>query len=542
MKLLKTDAISYQSAFIPVLETNPAEQFTPEAKLAVEYESTQHGLEAMSAQLSSQEVKTKAVAAVRSLGIRMIFSLFLRILSSIVMARLLFADDYGAFAVAAWIMGIGAFLSDVGLAGALVRQHQAPTRDEAFTVFISQQVMTGLIAVVVILFGPRLAGVSQLGPSQQSILYVMALNLFNNSLRVIPMMALERELKFGVISKLEMIQSLVNTGVNIFLAWLGWGAWALAWGSVSGAAVITIGVWMASPWKPAGRFRSSIFMRLAKFGLAFQLNALAPTLLSGWIPILVGKYLGLTAVGYFNWAMTQASIPMMLSGILNRVAFPAYARMQGDPEKLGEFLKTSIRRLVAVMGLLVPLGVLVCPAAIPILFRDRWVPAIQLVQWLSFDVLLGTLLGILAASQNATGHALDRLWIALGAGVADWVLGWIAIRTFGFASLGPTVVGATLIEMWFTCWLIQRRHLLIRGLIGEAVRPVLRASLFTAIAFIASIFLANQSINLRCAAGVGVFGVLFLGYELLMRGNGSFHEIRAVFAMIRRRPTVEVTV
>jgi len=484
--------------------------------------------------MSPQEVKSKAVSAVKALGIRTLITLLIRIGSSLIMARLLFANDYGAFAVAAWILGMGTFLSDVGLAGALVRQHTKPTRDEEFTVFISQQVIAAVIVVLVITVGPALAGVSNMAASQRGILYVMALNLFNNSLRVIPLMALERELKFKTIAKIELTQSVVNTALNIFLAWLGWGAWALAIGSVAGATATTVGVWIASPWKPGGVYRFGIVKRLAKFGIAFQLNALMPTLLSGWIPILVGKLLGLTAVGFVNWANSLASVPMMLSAVLNRVAFPAYARLQDHPETLGNYVKTAARRLMALMTLVVPLGVLACPVAIPVLFKARWAPAIPLVQWFSIDVMLGTLLGVLASVQNATGFAADRLWVATATGLARWGVGFLAIRWFGIAGVGPTVVLITLTELMSTTWLIQVRNGKSAGLMTAVLSPVLRIALMIGAAWGLSQLVPGVHPYVQSFISVGCFVTLLVVTEVLTRGRMVTEELMAIVRMVRK--------
>ena len=175
----------------------------------------------------------------------------------------------------------------------------------------------------------------KLSPAALLLLVVMSLGLFLSSLRVIPMMALERDLQFPVIARCELIENLAQTTGTILLAYLGWGAWALAGGGIVRGVVGLACVWAASPWRPQGRFHFAIVKQLARFGVAYQLNAIVPSLLGGWMPLVVGRLLGVAAVGMVGWAANIASVPMMLSGVLNRVAFPAYSRLQSDPEALG---------------------------------------------------------------------------------------------------------------------------------------------------------------------------------------------------------------
>ena len=173
---------------------------------------------------SANSVKMRAVSGVKALAVRTVFSILLRMVSSLCLARLLFPRDYGIFGVAAYITGLGMFLSDVGLGGALVRQHQAPSKDETLTVFLSQQVLTGIVVVSVIAASPVLIHVYRLSPGASLLLVAMTLGLFFSSLRVVPMMALEREMRFGDIARCEMIENIAQTASTIALAALGAGA------------------------------------------------------------------------------------------------------------------------------------------------------------------------------------------------------------------------------------------------------------------------------------------------------------------------------
>ena len=98
-------------------------------------DTTEEAPVAAEATVDSAAVRTRAVSGVKALTARTLVSVLLRAVSSLTLARLLFPRDYGVFAIAAYITGLGMFLCDVGLGGALVRQSQKPSQNEAFTVF-----------------------------------------------------------------------------------------------------------------------------------------------------------------------------------------------------------------------------------------------------------------------------------------------------------------------------------------------------------------------------------------------------------------------
>lgn len=486
-----------------------------------------------SEEIKAGGVKERAVSGIKALALRTGLSVLLRVVSSLCLAHLLFPRDYGVFGVAAYIAGLGMFLCDVGLGGALVRQHRNPTKDEAFTVFVGQQMITAFVVIALIAASPLLVRIYHLSSTATTLLVAMTGGLFLSSLRVIPMMALERALRFGDIARCEMLENIIQTGSAIALAWLGTGAWALA-GSGLLRGVVGLGiVWAMSPWRPHGRFQWSIVKRLARFGLPFQFNALVPTLLGGWMPLAVSRLLGMSALGLVNWAINIASVPMMLSGILNRVAFPAFSRLQADPEALAQALRSSVRRLSAVFCLVVPVIVLACPVIIPALFHARWAPAVPLVQWFSLEAVVLTLNGVAASAQNASGRAGERLGVTIGIGLARWAFGYFAIARFGLMAIGPVMFVLSTLELAITASLVQRRNAACSRLLRDVFEPLGTVGALMLMAVTLSRVSAHTDTLWQSLVAVSVFILLMVFRELMTQGQAMTQEMRSVFTMFR---------
>jgi teichuronic acid exporter len=256
---------------------------------------------------------------------------------------------------------------------------------------------------------------------------------------------------------------------------------------------------------------------------------------AGWVPLVVGRYLGKDAVGLVNWAWALGSTPMIVSAVLNRVAFPAYCRLQEDPAGFAEYLNTSLRRLSAALCLLIPLAVFAVPVAVPLFFGARWVPAVPLVQWFSMECIIITLIGLLATAQNAGGGPWQRLIVTLCSGVAKWALALWLVQRFGLMGVGPLGSIVHLVELAVTAWLVTRLNPALRGLVMLVVEPVVTVGLLLLGALFVTPYLVREGVWGQGFAGVALFCVLFLLRERLPGPLPLVAELRTIAALVRAR-------
>jgi PST family polysaccharide transporter len=244
--------------------------------------------------------------------------------------------------------------------------------------------------------------------------------------------------------------------------------------------------------------------------------------------------LGKDAVGFVNWATALAATPMMLSAILNRVAFPAYCRLQDDPVGFAGYLRTSLRRLSAAFCLFIPLAVFAVPVAVPLFFGERWVPAVPLVQWFSMEAILTTLIGLLATAQNAGGRPWERLAVTVGVGVVRWSLGSWLIQRYGLTGIGPLGIFASLSELCVTAWLVARLNPALKGLVAEVVEPFVTVGLLLLGVSLALPYLVEGP-WVHGLTGAGLFLVLFLVRERIPGPLPLVGELLHIRDIIRTR-------
>ena len=88
-----------------------------------------------------EELKRKSVAGVVSYGVRTAFVYVIAIIATAILGVYLDPAEFGIYFVVLSVIGIFTFLSDVGLAAALIQKKKEPTLSDLKTAFTVQQIL-----------------------------------------------------------------------------------------------------------------------------------------------------------------------------------------------------------------------------------------------------------------------------------------------------------------------------------------------------------------------------------------------------------------
>lgn len=468
--------------------------------------------------VDSAYVRQAAISGAKALGLRTVLSIALSIISKFAVGRLMAPAETSIFNTGTQITGPVQFLGEGFLGSGLVRQETAPTDDEYFSVFVLQLGITITSVTVLLLSLPWILSVYHLSPSAAPVLVVLAICLLLSSQRVLPLLYFERALRFDIIARVEMIENVTQVFSLVALALAHLGTWAL---TISFAIRMLVGAgtyWFHMPWRPRGRFDWKIVRRLATFGVPQQLCAMVPTWGGLWLAIAVNRFTGAEGMGFVGMAASLASIPMMLSNILNRVAFSAYSRLSGDRSEQGRSLVTSLKLFGIALGVLVPLFVAISPIFVPLFLGAKWKPCIELLQWNSLTVVISTLTGLIAQNQSAAGRPIERLAIASFTAVLSWTIGYNAVHFFKLDGIGPSVFSVAFIELALSFILVQKNSVGCGQIIKEVAQPVFSLLLAAVAGLVLSRILFPGNVLLKCLSSFGLFAVFVLLYDAFSKG------------------------
>lgn len=365
----------------------------------------------------------------------------LRLMAFIVLARLLSPHDFGVVGAALVVIGLSTIFSQVGVGPAIVQRPVLEPRHlrVGFTISLA---LSASFMTLIWSTAPLIAWFFRI-PELAPVVRVLALVFVCQGAGTIAEALAQRELRFRWLAGVEVVSFAGGFGlVSVPLAWLGLGVWALVYGQLAESLIKTT-ILLAGrrhpkrlllEWQPT--------RELLYFGGGFTLAKLGNYLALQGDNVVVGRWLGPQALGLYGQAYNLMTASALLVGqVLDRVLFPAMARVQSDLPKLrGAYRRGAV--LVALVTL--PGGCvlyLLAPELILLLLGPKWAGAVAPFQILSLGLLFRASYKLSDSVSRATGAVYRRAWRQGIYAMAVLAGAWVG-QHWGIAGVAWGVVAA----------------------------------------------------------------------------------------------------
>ena len=140
-----------------------------------------------------------------------------------------------------------------------------------------------------------------------------------NSLAIVQRAQFTKRMDFKSQSKASVSAVLISGGVGVFMAYHGFGVWALVAQGLVNNFVNTLSLWLMSSWKPALIFSVESFKELYAFGSRLLFTGLLSTVYINLYTLVIGKFFTSTQLGFFNRMQNIAVFPSRnITSIMSR--------------------------------------------------------------------------------------------------------------------------------------------------------------------------------------------------------------------------------
>jgi lipopolysaccharide exporter len=301
---------------------------------------------------------------------------------SIILARLLTPEIFGLMAVCSMAVRMIEIFTETGFGAALIHRQQRfeDARDTAFTLMV----LRGIVLSVLAFFIAPWAAAFYNQPILDSLVAVVGISFILTGCKNVNLIALQKELDFKRLTYFEQAAGVLNFFVSVGLAYAFRSVWALVYAQVLSAAITTALSFIIVPGRVRFRLDFAIAKELFHYGKFITGLVIVVFLTRELDNAVIGKLLGMDALGYYVIAYTLANIPSTyLSTVLAKVLFPMFSKLQADRVALGVEYGRGIRLITAVV---VPMSVgiaVLAPEMVAALYGPRWAPAVAPLQILA---------------------------------------------------------------------------------------------------------------------------------------------------------------
>lgn len=298
---------------------------------------------------------------------------------SVILARLLFPEDFGIIGIVAIFMNLGRSLLDGGLASSLIRSIEVDDEDYS-TVFIVNLSASFFLYAVIFIFSPIIADFFD-QESLVSILRVYAVVILIGAFSIVQSVRLNKNLEFKTQFKLQVPSLIVSAVIGIWMAKNGFGVWSLVFKEIVFALLGTLLLWYYSKWRPSLNLNFTKLKIHWGFGSKLLLTDVFTKIFNDLYKIVIGKFFSVNQLGLYTRAKSLEELPSsIVFNAINRVMFPLLSSIQDEETRL----KNSYRQIISTVSyFVVPLLSLMAILAEPLivfLLTDRWLEAVPFFQ------------------------------------------------------------------------------------------------------------------------------------------------------------------
>ncbi|MDZ4135796.1 MAG: lipopolysaccharide biosynthesis protein [Paracoccaceae bacterium] len=363
----------------------------------------------------------------------------LQIIALVFLARLLTPQEFGLFAAALVIGGFSAIFSELGVSPAIVQRKVLESRHvrSGFTLSVA---LSLAVALAVFLCADTIAAFFQI-PALADVVRVMVFGFPLQGISTVAQSMAMRNFRFRWLALVDASAfALGFVVVAPVLTVLGYGVYALVGAYLTQHGVRTLILLSGQSHEKKPMLQMQAVKELLYFGAGFTLAKLGNYLATQADNLVVGRWLGPTALGLYSNAYQLMASPATLMGqVLDRVLFPTMASVQHEPDRLIRAYRSGVFVCAAIM---LPVSVVIAilaPEIVLVLLGPSWIEVTIPLRILAFGMLFRTSYKISDTIVRATGAVYARAWrqaifavaVFLGAlGGQHWGLGGVAVGVF----------------------------------------------------------------------------------------------------------------
>ena len=299
---------------------------------------------------------------------------------SIILARLLSPDDYGAIALITIFTAVAQVFIQGGFTQALIQKKDTDDLDYSSVFYCSLSISIILYLLIYFIIAPCVAVFYEM-PILTDVLRVLSLTIVIGTYNSMQNTLLAKKLLFKKLFW-SSFGSIIFAGIlGVVFAYAGFGVWALVAQQLSAVIMTSIIMTFTIKWRPKLLFSLARLKVLFGFGWKLLCSGLIEEIYQNVYSLIIGKKYSSANLAYWN---RGKQFPMIIvdniNNSINAVMYPVMAEVQEERDKLKAIVRRSIKMSAY---LLFPsmMGLAICAEpVVSILLTDKWLECVPYLQ------------------------------------------------------------------------------------------------------------------------------------------------------------------
>lgn len=325
---------------------------------------------------------------------------------AIVLARILDPSHYGMIAIVNVFITICNVFVVTGMGESLVQKKDSDDIDFSTVFYMNVGLSVGLYSIlffsapyIEVYYGESYSGLT-------AILRIMGLRLILAAANSIQNAKISKDLAFKKYFYVTLTGTVVSAIVGIYMAYSGYGVWALVAQYMTNSTIDTIMLFIFVKWFPNRTFSLKRAKPLIKYGIRIIGVSVLDTLYDELRSMIIGKRYSSDDLAFYSKGSTYPKLVVNnFSSAIASVLFPAFAKIQNDIEAMQRLLRKAIRTssyvlFPVLMGLFV-----VADLFVEVILTKKWLPCVPYLRIMCIIYMLKPLAQPSNQCLTATGKS-----------------------------------------------------------------------------------------------------------------------------------------
>lgn len=322
----------------------------------------------------------------------------------LMIARMLMPEDYGVIGMLAIFVAIAQAFVESGFGNALIRKPDR-TETDCATAFYFNIVVALAVYGLLYVAAPWIADFYGI-PMLTDVVRVLSLPIVISALGIVPRALLSVAVDFKSQAYASVTAAMVSGLTGLYMAYSGYGVWALVGQQVVYAVVSVGGLWIGSTGvrrcegagvREASEVRRwvfswSSFWALFGYGSKLLASRLLHVVYMNASNLVIGKFYMPADLGYYDRGYQMASFPSLkLGDVLHTVTFPILAKLQVDDARLVRVYHRYVGVTSMVVFFVMTLLAAVAEPLVELLLTEKWAGTVPFLRVLCLALMFDSI-------------------------------------------------------------------------------------------------------------------------------------------------------